>query len=182
MFEKDDIYKTITPEMFDIRGNKSGNNFSKGQMRGQKPYDPPLGWTGHGLRVLDCYDDGDNRWLGNKNTKGEWWVAYHGTSIKYVVSILLNGLKSGKGQHYSNQVDINNHIIGKGVYVTPKIQIAEQYSLRKPFNGYVCVLMCRVNPENVRIPINNNDYWIVNGNNKDVRPYRILIKKITNNF
>ena len=110
-FEKDDIYKTITPEMFDIRGNKSGDNFSKGQMRGQKPYDPPLGWTGHGLRVLDCYDNGDNRWLGNKNTKGEWWVAYHGTSINYVVSILLNGLKSGKEQYYSNQLDINNNKI-----------------------------------------------------------------------
>ena len=46
--------------------------------RGGKDYDPPLGWKGIGLRVMDKYDNGDNTWIGMNNSPGEWCVAYHG--------------------------------------------------------------------------------------------------------
>ena len=45
-------------------------------MRGNKPYDPPLGWIGIGLKVMDKYED--NIWIGKENIEGEWCVAYHG--------------------------------------------------------------------------------------------------------
>ena len=38
--------------------------------------------------------------------------------------------------------------------------------------------MCRVNPQNnkIRIPASQPDYWVLNGNVSEIRPYRLLIK------
>ena len=60
--------------------------------------------------------------------------------------------------------------------MTPFIKIADHYSA--PINGYKCVLMCRVNPNKIRVPQNEKKYWILNGNFNEIRPYRLLIKKI----
>ena len=66
----------LSKAQLDSRGNKvSGGAIN--EKRGNKPYKPPLGWTGFGLNVLDKYDN-DNTWIGMNNSPGEWCVAYHG--------------------------------------------------------------------------------------------------------
>ena len=181
LYEKSDIYHQISPDFFDIRWNKSKWSKEKNKKRGGKIYNPPFDYIGHGLRVLNEYDN-DNTWIGNKNIVGEWPVAYHGTNLNAAVSILVNGLRKGNRQAYKDDININKKSIfgeksiGEGVYLTPKFEIADHYSA--PINGYKCVLMCRVNPNKIRIPQNRNDYWILNGNFNEIRPYRLLIKKL----
>ena len=181
LYEKSDIYHQISPDMFDIRWNKSKWSEKKNKKRGGKSYNPPIGYIGHGLRVLNEYDN-DNTWIGNSNCAGEWPVAYHGTNLNAAVSILVNGLKKGNRQAFKNDININKKsifgekVIGEGVYLTPFISIADHYSA--PINGYKCVLMCRVNPNKIRVPQNEKKYWILNGNFNEIRPYRLLIKKI----
>ena len=181
LYEKSDIYHQISPDMFDIRWNKSKWSEKTNKKRGGKSYNPPIGYIGHGLRVLNEYDN-DNTWIGNSNCAGEWPVAYHGTNLNAAVSILVNGLKKGNRQAFKNDININKKsifgekVIGEGVYLTPFIKIADHYSA--PINGYKCVLMCRVNPNKIRVPQNEKKYWILNGNFNEIRPYRLLIKKI----
>ena len=181
LYEKSDIYHQISPDMFDIRWNKSNWSKKTNKFRGGKSYNPPIGYIGHGLRVLNEYDN-DNTWIGNSNCDGEWPVAYHGTNLNAAVSILVNGLKKGNRQAFKNDININKKgifgekVIGEGVYLTPFIKIADHYSA--PINGYKCVLMCRVNPNKIRVPQNEKKYWILNGNFNEIRPYRLLIKKI----
>ena len=38
--------------------------------------------------------------------------------------------------------------------------------------------MLRVNPEKIRVPVGRPDFWVLNGNPDEIRPYRILIKKV----
>ena len=181
LYEKSDIYHQISPDMFDIRWNKSNWSKKTNKFRGGKSYIPPNGYIGHGLRVLNEYDN-DNTWIGNNNSVGEWPVAYHGTNLNSAVSILVNGLRKGNRQAFKNDININKKsifgekYIGEGVYLTPLIKTADHYSA--PVNGYKCVLMCRVNPDKIRIPQNENNYWILNGDFNEIRPYRLLIKKI----
>ena len=181
LYEKSDIYHQISPDFFDIRWNKSKWSKDKNKKRGGKTYNPPFGYIGHGLRVLNEYDN-DNTWIGNNNSVGEWPVAYHGTNLNSAVSILVNGLRKGNRQAFKNDININKKsifgekYIGEGVYLTPLIKTADHYSA--PVNGYKCVLMCRVNPDKIRIPQNENNYWILNGDFNEIRPYRLLIKKI----
>ena len=168
----------LNKDMFDARGNQSPYNYEKQGLRGGRVYKGPIGWTGHGLSVWNKYDGGNNTWLGmTGTTPGEWCVAYHGTSVEFAKSILINNFKVGDRQAFEDDDDINHpgYKVGKGVYVTPEITIAESYSLS--VEGYKCVFMCRVNPLNIRIPRNQQDYWIVSGNSNDIRPYRLLIKK-----
>ena len=89
---------------------------------------------------------------------------------------------------------MSNHefnICGDGVYLSPLIRTATFYSGNGVrFNGqnFKLVFMCRVNPKKVRISNNCNDYWIVSGeplnsnvlnrHDNEIRPYRILLKKI----
>ena len=111
-------------------------------------------------------------------TPGEWCVAYHGTSVEFAKSILINNFQEGPGQMYENYDDDNHpgKKVGRGVYVTPEITIAEGYS--KTIDGFKCVFMCRVNPLNIRIPKNTPNIWIVSGHSNDIRPYRLIIKKV----
>ena len=72
-----DIYTDImygvklNKRMLDSKGNKI-NGWSINEYRGNKPYDPPLGWIGFGLKCKNKYDNGDDTWIGNNNTPGEW--------------------------------------------------------------------------------------------------------------
>ena len=43
---------------------------------------------------------------------------------------------------------------------------------------YKIMFMCRVNPKNIRQPENFEDCWILSPTSDNVRPYKILIKKI----
>ena len=174
------------------RGAKSGPYFYL------KDYIPPEGWTAIGLKVVNLYDDGNNEWLGTKNTRGEWYIGYHGVkTIESIQNIYKQGFRRGDGQVHENDPNINplnNYIYpycGKGVYFTPDINEAKSYAQFIEYNNYnyKIVFMCRINPLYIKIADlgNNKEYWIVEGdklgdlNGKKrsdvVRPYRILFMK-----
>ena len=186
-----------------------GINEKRGPPNHLKNYDPPNGYDGYGLNVLGKYDNSNNDWLNYKNVEGEWYIAYHGTkgtqaeangnTTGIINNIINNGLRRGPHQVHNTALNINplsNHefnICGDGVYLSPLIRIATGYSQSGVrFNGqnYYLVFMCRVNPKKVRISNRNNNYWIVSGepinsnslnrHDDEIRPYRILLKKITN--
>ena len=71
----------------------------------------------------------------------------------------------------------HNKKIGVGIYMSPFVDVAEQFSGIIYFNNkrYKIVLMARVLIENIKEP-EDNSYWILN--NKDIRFYRILLKEI----
>ena len=75
----------LSESQLDARGNRN-NRWGKGEKRGNKEYNPPIGWNGIGLRVLNKY--GDNKWIGMRNIPDEWCVAYHGVDISYILIML----------------------------------------------------------------------------------------------
>ena len=85
-------------------------------------------------------------------------------------------------QWHEKEDDLNHpgQKVGKGVYCSPDIKETESYG-GVPTNGYKCVFMCRVNPKTVRISKAEPKYWVVNGNDNEIRPYRLLIKKVNEN-
>ena len=170
----------LNVSLFDPKGNRS-SGWPVGQKRGGMEYDAPLGWVGHGLRVSGKYDNGDDTWLGMNNVPGEWCVAYHGTNVKFAKAILESQLKPGINQYHSECKNVNERCklqkVGDGVYVSPKVSIAEEYS--NEFDNYRCMFMCRINPEKFRTcDDTNREYWVVNSSEEDIRPYRLLIKKM----
>ena len=114
--------------MLDKRGNRS-EGWGENEKRGNKPYDPPIGWTGIGLNVMDKYDDGDNTWIGMNNSEGEWCVAYHGVGceqesdkVKGITREICNDrFKPGLGQVHKGCEDMYHpgQKVGEGVYCTP---------------------------------------------------------------
>ena len=167
----------LYPQDFDIRGNRQPYEYSNNQKRGNLYYYPPIGWTGIGLNITK-YDNWEIK-CGKINKKGEWCVAYHGTSLENAKNIIIEGLKEGKRQHYQAHKDQEGNQIGTGVYFTPHIETAELYS--KSCNGIKCVFMCRVNPEKMK-KIPNKEIYVVNDPKSDAIPYRLLIKKCCNHL
>ena len=147
------------------------------------------------------YDNGDDTWLEYTNQEGEWYIAYHGTSGIYANAILNEGLKKGGRQLYENDNNINelskniHPIVGKGVYFTPKIMVADSYAQSNDITfedkKFRFVFMLRVNPYKIRICEGEKDYWVFEGDSlgentkrkfdDEVRPYRILLKEIGEN-
>ena len=189
----------ISPSLFDHNYDNKDGGWGKGQKRGPPhhlmDYDPPLGFLGLGLNVLNKYDGGDNTWLGMNNVEGEWYIAYHGTKIEFVKDIINKGLGAGERQAYQSDDNINelskSQFIkcGRGVYCTPKIREAESYStiFSVKNSNYKMVFMCRVNPYKIRIAKGNPNYWIISGDSlakgnikkydDEIRIYRLLFKK-----
>ena len=162
-------------DLFDSRWNKN-SGWSQGETRGGLPYDPPLGWNGYGLKVLNKYED--DEWLGNTGEDGEWCVAYYNTNIIDFAESLLNSksLPSKREAHQgcnNKNKNCSNEKVGIGVYVTPKIQLAEDNTVAN--NDYKCLFMCRINPTKFRTC--DFDYWVVEQSDSDIRPYKLLIKK-----
>ena len=178
----------LSKSMLDSRGNRS-EGWAIGENRGGKPYKPPTdGWIGLGLKVLDRFDNGDNKWIGMINGPGEWCVAYHGVgrgqeNVKYITKSIINDrFKPGSGQAYKDDENMNKPgtKVGEGVYCTPDIDKAEIYSGKTKINGknYYTVLMVRVKPSAIRQSSEEPDYWVVNGTTDEIRPYRILYKSV----
>ena len=183
----------LSTDIFDSRGNKN-SGWSQGATRGGMNYDPPLGWSGHGLKVLQKYENDD--WLGNTGGPGEWCVAYHGVAsgqssdnVKKVTgNIYKSSFKPGKGQahEFCDDQFHPGQKVGRGVYCTRTIKTAaDKYAGISEINGikYKTVLMVRVKPEAIRhcdtcldskAPF---DYWVVNGTTDEIRPYRILYQR-----
>ena len=185
----------ISPEMFDTRwNNRDGGWARKGEKRGGREYDPPYGWIGYGLNVLNKYDNNNNKWLGMRNIEGEWWVAYHGNIlIKNNIKIINkneneNEINNNINNDYKNDNNINElskkeySFVGIGLYLTEKIDDASEYSgiIEHLNHRYKITFMCRVCPNKVRISKYYKNYFVVDPNENCVRPYRILLKEINN--
>ena len=162
-------------DLFDFNWNKS-SNWSQDETRGGLPYDPPIGWSGYGLKVLNKYEDND--WLGNTGEDGEWCVAYYNTDIINFSQSLLKSknlpskIEAHQGCNNKNK-KCSIEKVGLGIYVTPKIQLAEENTASN--NDYKCIFMCRINPEKFRTC--DLDCWVVDQSDTDIRPYKLLIKK-----
>ena len=180
----------LNPNMLDSKGNNKDGGWGINEKRGGFPYFHPQGWIGYGLNVIDRFDDGDNIWLDYHNYEGEWAVAYHGVGsllgqneiLNVINEISVNNLKSGLRQQYkdSNDAFHPGEKVGVGVYVTPQPNIMDGYCGVVNCEGkrYKLAFMTRVMPEKIRCPENKKDYWVINGTNNEVRPYRILIKEV----
>ena len=164
------IFSTYAP--LDSRGDNKNQGWGYNEMRGGRPYYPPKGWVGYGLRVLGKYDKGNNVWLNYNGAQGEWCVAYHGASSK-------------NNQNYNVMRDVEdaNHPgqkVGEGVYCSPKPDVLDSDGgiVQVGNKKYKIGFMLRVKPDKIRIAKTNPDYWVLNGNSDEIRPYRILIKNL----
>ena len=181
----------LSKNQLDPRGNRQ-SGWGVNEQRGNKPYYPPLNWTGIGLKVMDKYEN--NLWLGMNNSPGEWCVAYHGVGygqsseqVKKITGNIYKGsFKSGWRQAHKNCPDKYHpgKKVGEGVYCTPHPETAEQYAGFSEINGkrYKTILMVRIKPEAIRNCDKHNDskndnYWVINGTTDEIRPYRILYKE-----
>ena len=161
--------------MFDQDGDNFGN-WGIDEKRGGKDYIPPIGWMGYGLRVLDRYDNGNNDWIDYNNNPDEWAVAYHGMGIGINGDINNNNLKYKKSKDIYHQ----GQKVEEGIYMTQDPSIIEQYCSNYDLQGkkYKIAIMCRIMPEKIRCPEEEKNFWVINGTENEVRPYRILIKEI----
>ena len=179
----------LSNKLLDVRGNKI-DGWSINEKRGNILYSPPLGWIGFGIKCKEMYKD--EIWIGNNNSIGEWNVAYHGVgrgqiseNVKKIIGLIIKGgLKPGKGQTHKYCRDIFHYgnLVGEGVYCCPNIKSAEPYAGISEINGilFKTVLMLRVRPDAIRgcnCLVSGNS-WVVNGTTNEVRPYRILYKKV----
>jgi hypothetical protein len=179
----------LTKKQLDSRGNRT-DGWGKNENRGGLKYYPPLDWIGIGLKVLDKYDNGNNEWIGMENTEGEWCVAYHGVGrnkdpeeVKKIAGLIYKtNFKKGDNQFHKDHDDINHpgKKVGQGVYCSPKIETAEEYSGECKINDnlYKVVLMTRVKKSAIRTCEDAKDYWVVDGTKDEIRPYRILYKLV----
>ena len=141
---------------------------------------PPHNWEAFGIKVPN-----PGEWL-NKPT---WATAYHcvrspaepceGGTV--AASIMKNGLKAGPRQACANFDAVIGGKVGEGVYLSPKITLAENYAkdFEVNYQKYKLGFMCRVNPEAIRIPVQCPDYWVVQ-DSQNIRPYKMIIKKVEN--
>ena len=198
-------YCKIPQMILDSRGHCLGD-WEIGRKSGPagylKNYSPPLGFIGIGLQVFNLYDNGDNTWIGNKNQPGEWYIAYHGIkSIMALYGILLNGFRRGAYQECEDEENINPltrnqyNTCGKGVYFIPDFDETKKYIETFNYLGinYRVILMCRINPNKVRIADIGDglESWIINGDelndpngkkyDDEVRICRILVEINKNN-
>ena len=143
--------------------------------RGGLEYKRPCGWKRYALKVNGKYSN--DSWLGNTGeSKGdsEWAVAYHGTKIEFLDSIMRNGLRPGP-----------RHAYGYGIYCTPNIERAAKYA--RIFSGddgkfYQVVVQNRVKPSAIKLASlegGPDDYWIIE-KSEDIRLYSICLRECPN--
>ena len=176
--------------MFEQEFSKHKNDWPKNSLiRGGKKYFPPYDLIGIALKIKNKYDKKNNIWLGKENKEGEWAVAYHGVGkgkiFEKVLNIINENLKEGHGQLYDKQVNVEKNkdeypYCGEGVYFSPNIEEALKYAGKTSLGWYNLnfqfVIMARVNPNKIRSPGGVPVIWILNGNDDEIRPYRLLIK------
>ena len=149
----------------------------KSYVRGGRKYIRPYGWNRIALNVKDKYED--TEWIGGlrgtNRTKGvdkEWPVTYHGTRDTFAKDIAAHGYDLNKGKRFR---------YGRGIYSTPDPAVAEEYATTFEFEGqrYKVLLQNRVNMEDTDVvDVRHCGEYFVTANEKSVRPYGILFKKI----
>ena len=180
----------------DSKGDKY-ENWCKHRIRGGEQYIPPTkDWYGIGLNVKNKYEN--NEWLDNKNKKGEYAIAYLGinTFLKNKEQILedtksyinkISNIISNKLYQFESNIKLKGFCCeecgpkcGEGVCLFQNPKYAENSAGIIDIAGFKIkiILMCRVNPLKIRQPKNFPFCWILNPTTDEIRPYRILIKKI----
>ena len=162
----------LNPELLDHKGDNKNQGWGYNEKRGGRPYFPPKGWIGYGLKVWGKYDKGNNNWIGHQGETGEWCVAYHGASQK-----LNNNYKAMRDVNDANHPGSK---VGEGVYCSPNPNVLDQEGgvIQVGAKKYKIGFMLRVKPDKIRIAQTNQDYWVLNGTSDEIRPYRILIKHL----
>ena len=199
--EEKPIIETIqlSPDILDKKGDKIWKK-EKCKKRGGLDYiNPSKDWIGIGLKVKDKYDGGNNDWLSKNNKKGEFAVAYLGLN-----NILINKNINDIIQNKQKDQNINDNSIFSviniiefliniplgnlnegnvkegGICLFQKPDLAEECAGIVNTFGYriKIILMCRVNPKKIRVSSKYPGYLILNPIPDEVRPYRILFKKV----
>ena len=173
----------INEDILDPQGDRDIGWWGINETRGGNNYIPPLnGWIGIGLKVVDKYDNGNNDWLGYENKEGEFSIAYLGiyslNNDKEQIIRNLNDFCQNINLTEKNSLFYNNNFpSGEGICVFQNPDFAENSAGYVDILGFrlKILLMCRVNPKKIR---RLNNIWIVNPTPDEIRPYRILIKKI----
>ena len=162
----------LNPELLDHKGDNKNQGWGQNEQRGGRPYYPPKGWIGYGLKVWGKYDKGNNNWISYNGVAGEWCVAYHGASQKLNNNYQM--MRDVEDQNHPGQK------VGEGVYCSPNPNVLDQEGGVVQVGGkkYKIGFMLRVKPDKIRIAKTNNDYWVLNGTSDEIRPYRILIKQL----
>ena len=179
----------LSPNIFDFNYNKLYNINQGIQKRGGEDYISPLNWAAYGINVSGIYDFGDNKWLSNNGQNdGEFAVAYYGINnlihhkmqIVQNIMSLMGNLESGNTFIEENNLRNPGNKCMSGAYFYKNPEYAENSSEVINIGGfdYKIMFMCRVNPNKIRQPQNFPDCWILSPTPDDIRPYKILIKKI----
>jgi hypothetical protein len=182
----------LSSNIFEKDYSKGEKNWpKKGLMRGGKKYEPPYGWLGIALKVKNKFGKTNGIWLGKENKDGEWAVAYHGIGIgkgkifEKLLNIFNGNLKDEEGKLFKNELNVekNNNkypYCGEGVYLSPNIEDAAYFSDKVSLGFFTIkfqfAFMARVNQSKIRSPGGLPVEWILNGNNDEIRPYRLLFK------
>ena len=177
-------------------GNNRDPGWGIGEKRGGFDYIPPLGWIGYGLNVKGKYDEGNDDWLSYEHPKNEYAIAYYPIKnyyddpkeMKKLIANLCsnNTMNDNKDTFYNifaNEINIrseNYELCGDGIYLFQDINIAENQAsiIQVDKVAYKILIMCRVNPNKIRIPKSFPNIWILNPNSFEIRQYRVLIKII----
>ena len=178
----------LSPSIFKPKFDKYYNNYynNKNKKRGGEEYMPPLNWTAYGINISGKFDFGNDEWLENKNKKGEFAVAYYGiNNLKPSNSIHRMNSLMGNSQTGKTFVKVKNlrkpgQNCKSGAYFYKNPKFAENSSEIINIGGfeYKIMFMCRVNPSKIMVPEKFKDCWILAPTPDEVRPYKILIKKI----
>ena len=179
----------IDSSILDSKGDKY-KDWSINSIRGGEKYIPPIGWYGIGLKVDNLYENYNN-WLSNNNLEGEFAVAYLGLNnflndkdifINDLNPVFYNIKKMLVDKLYRDEKDVknDNSKCGDGIVVFQNPEYAENTAGIVDILGFrmKIIIMCRINPKKIRQPECFTECWILNPTPDEIRPYRILIKKI----
>ena len=185
-------YCILSPCIFESDYCKDEKSWrKKSSFRGGKVYEPPQGWYGIGLNIRNRYRRYNDAWFGNKNKEGEWAVAYHGIQkgkgnvFDKILKIMNGDLSEEIGKNYKNEKnkEKNNDKYpncSEGVLLFPSIEDTEKYSDKTSLGFFNLKIqfafMSRINTSKIRSPDSLPVKWILNPNNDEIRPYRLLIK------
>ena len=180
----------LSPNIFDQNFHKFYNPDTNvaNLKRGGEEYIQPLSWTAYGINVSGKYDFGNDMWLGNSNGEEEFAVAYYGINHVFNHNLkMFQNLVNLMGNYESGKTYIGVKNVRKpgqkckaGAYFYKNPMIAENSSETINVGGfeYKIMFMCRVKSSEIRQPETFQDCWILSLTPDEVRPYKILIKKI----